>query len=301
MPRHISKGKQGFTLIELVVVMVIMAILAAASVPTLSGFVSQGKESLALSECQAAMRATQAQADILALSGKLGDLSTSAMYTTIKQNSELPGELTSVDRPGSNGVVTHLFYLASNGLLVEYDAGRDPKYKIVDSGHDPTPPTPDNTDPSLAALAANAKEMTIALSKASGSMDPSRESVLSALTNSGVTFPRVTDEQLRGTQFEGKELYWKPYYVYSRTEPYIVFFAGASSTGYDGWSAWLLWIDGAIYQPSGTANAIGVADLHNSTKKPTAITDPKKINQAVIDWATTNKADQKFVLVQKPA
>lgn len=300
MPRHISKGKQGFTLIELVVVMVIMAILAAASVPLLNGYVLQGKESLALSECQSAVRVTQAQADILALSGKLGDISTSAMYTTIKQNNELPGDIKSVDRPGGSGIVTHLFYQASNGLLVEYDAAQDPKYKIVDSEGDTPSTNPDNTDPSLAALAANAKEMTIALSKASGNMDPSRESVISALANSGVTFPRVTENQLKGTQFEGKVLYWKPYYVYSRTEPYVVFFASTSATGYDGWNAYLLWIDGSIYQPSGTSSAIGVADLHNSTKQPTAVTDPKKIKQAVIDWATINKSGQKFVLVQNP-
>ena len=47
-----KKNRKGFSLVELIVVLVIMAILAAALVPTLIGYISKTKEQNVQNECQ---------------------------------------------------------------------------------------------------------------------------------------------------------------------------------------------------------------------------------------------------------
>lgn len=56
------KKKKGFTLIELIVVLVIMAILAAAAIPTMMGYVDKARASQYLAEGRAVYVAAQAGA-----------------------------------------------------------------------------------------------------------------------------------------------------------------------------------------------------------------------------------------------
>lgn len=56
------KKKKGFTLIELIVVLVIMAILAAAAIPTMMGYVEKARSSQYLAEGRAVYVAAQAGA-----------------------------------------------------------------------------------------------------------------------------------------------------------------------------------------------------------------------------------------------
>ncbi|WP_418665816.1 type II secretion system protein [Allofournierella sp.] len=55
-----QRSKKGFTLIELIVVLVIMAILAAAAIPTMMGYVNNARKSAYLANCSAAYMAAQA-------------------------------------------------------------------------------------------------------------------------------------------------------------------------------------------------------------------------------------------------
>ena len=55
-----QRNKKGFTLIELIVVLVIMAILAAAAIPTMMGYVNNAKKSTYLANCRAIYVAGQA-------------------------------------------------------------------------------------------------------------------------------------------------------------------------------------------------------------------------------------------------
>ena len=54
-----KKNRKGFSRVELIVVLVIMAILAAALIPSLTGYIKKTKEQSVRSECQSAVQAAQ--------------------------------------------------------------------------------------------------------------------------------------------------------------------------------------------------------------------------------------------------
>lgn len=54
-----KKNRKGFSLVELIVVLVIMAILAAALIPSLTGYIKKTKQQNINSECQSAVQAAQ--------------------------------------------------------------------------------------------------------------------------------------------------------------------------------------------------------------------------------------------------
>lgn len=56
---NLRKSKKGFTLVEIIVVLVIIAILAAVAIPTMMGFVDDARKSGAISEAKAGLTAAQ--------------------------------------------------------------------------------------------------------------------------------------------------------------------------------------------------------------------------------------------------
>lgn len=55
--QKVRKNKKGFTLVELLVVLVILAILAAAIIPSMMGFIDKAREESAAAECRSALLA----------------------------------------------------------------------------------------------------------------------------------------------------------------------------------------------------------------------------------------------------
>ena len=77
---RITDTRKGFTMVELIVVLVVLAIIAAFIIPALLGFIDKGKESEYKAHAEAALAATQT-----ALSDLYNDASSS--YTPVKRES----------------------------------------------------------------------------------------------------------------------------------------------------------------------------------------------------------------------
>lgn len=67
-----KKAKKGFTLVELMVVIVIMAVLAAAATPIFAGYVKKARAAEHLSECRAIYVAAQSCLEELSGVGGIG-------------------------------------------------------------------------------------------------------------------------------------------------------------------------------------------------------------------------------------
>lgn len=131
-----KKNRKGFSLVELIVVLVIMAILAAALIPSLIGYISKTKEQNVQSECQQAVTAAQTIASGLYASadGKytfspagggdsitVDDSTTKNIVTTmgnakdaVKKLAEVPGTVVTIE-VSNDGLVTKLVYAEGDG------------------------------------------------------------------------------------------------------------------------------------------------------------------------------------------
>ena len=126
-----KKNRKGFSLVELIVVLVIMAILAAALIPSLTGYIRKTKEQNVNSECQSAVQAAQTIESGAFADGNYTFTSGGTSYTikgvtdttsspdakaAIKALAEVPGtiESVSIDTNGDHRI-TALVYTGKDG------------------------------------------------------------------------------------------------------------------------------------------------------------------------------------------
>jgi prepilin-type N-terminal cleavage/methylation domain-containing protein len=115
------KANKGFTLVELFVVLVILAILAAILVPVLLGYIDKARQSSAIEECHMCVVAAQSVAT--EQYGKNSTFINSADSDQISEISKLAdseGKINSVDYIANDTQVSKLVYTATNGFVVTY-------------------------------------------------------------------------------------------------------------------------------------------------------------------------------------
>lgn len=130
--------KKGFTLVELIVVLVILAILAAIMVPALLGWIDKARNQDAILECRNVVQAAQGQvAEEYAKGPKEGMsvvMNRSETKQAILDLAAVGGKIGSFIKLDSQNLVTRLLFTTSKDIKVLYDRSQNPVYQIQEMG-----------------------------------------------------------------------------------------------------------------------------------------------------------------------
>lgn len=130
--KELRKDQKGFTLIEVIVVLVIIAIMAALLIPSLAGYIDKAKSDTMKSDASACVKAAQTIGSEVYLQDKsvVGDVTITSFTSTdipaaVEELAEVKkGTVSEVKFNAANGKVTGLTY-TNNGKSISYteDAG----------------------------------------------------------------------------------------------------------------------------------------------------------------------------------
>lgn len=211
----LKNNKKGFTLIEIIVVVVILAVLMAVAVPSLLKYLDTAQEAPALTETHAIV--TAAQKRVIEKYSQTKDENTILTATDnkwiedfVNEGGKIYGSVTV-----TNKEVTKLIYHASNGLYVKYE---NQEYKVLDKKD-----IDDNSVPGMF-------EWLVQISNEKGILDKYKndnqgDNASKILQKEfkekyGGEYPKLTEEQqellnYNGLKYNGdaSKLVWKPMYA----------------------------------------------------------------------------------------
>lgn len=126
---HLKTGREeGFTLVEILVVLVILAILAAVSIPTMRGFIDDAKKKVHLTEARSVYVACQAAASEVAGRGKVRDEDAVKALADEFLGSDIKGEYSFVLDSEDYFRVESVTYIPENGISVTINSDQEVIY-----------------------------------------------------------------------------------------------------------------------------------------------------------------------------
>ena len=129
------KKNRGFTLVELIVVLVILAILAAVLVPALLGYIDKAKTAKDYTDAKTLLDASQAELAVLyGKNNGAADFSVIPGYDTAKQNSNR--DIKATDTAFANSILadtdveTPYIFMIATGSTLENSLSAKEKYQV---------------------------------------------------------------------------------------------------------------------------------------------------------------------------
>ncbi|MEA4923645.1 MAG: prepilin-type N-terminal cleavage/methylation domain-containing protein [Eubacteriaceae bacterium] len=116
-----GRRKQGFTLVEVIVVLVILAVLAAILVPSMIGWINKAEKKTAVSECKRVVQALQVETTEEYSKGKLSYANLHEAMPAVLKLAEAEGSIEDMICDMDRAKITSLVYKAENGKYVLYE------------------------------------------------------------------------------------------------------------------------------------------------------------------------------------
>ena len=153
------RGNFGFTLVEVIVVLVVISILMCISAPSVIGHLKKAENTAVFAECKSAVEAA-----IFVLSEKTSSYTsiTPDEMSKIRELSGIKGSIITI-KGGEKNVVDYMEYKAGNGTIAIYDNG---EYSLKDDSesnkgnNEPENTTESNTENNDENLEISTKEST---------------------------------------------------------------------------------------------------------------------------------------------
>ena len=133
MFKKLKENKKGFTLVELIVVLVIIAFLAAMLIPALTGYIDKAKDKDIIAETRSAVMATQTLVDEEYAGKDVGSAvefdKGKVTVTNITELAEIDGTIDGVEI-NKDGKVTKLVYTKDGKTCTYSVAGNKGIYEV---------------------------------------------------------------------------------------------------------------------------------------------------------------------------